>query len=204
MWIISEFWRQGSLTPKQINFFHSERMDQQTAYWSADGRMDVRTTKQTTGQKEKDKGRWTNRWTDRWLTEKTVRQPVKITANTNYPRANFFRCAKPPKHLHHTNLGGNSATASKKSYGLIFFGGFFLEDTHGTEWCDTPAIQLLFALSFFFSSFFFLLLFLLIYFSGTWRVWEGKAVWELFTLSMWCERIYLESLRSLAFLSIYQ
>ena len=120
-------WRQGSLTPKQINFFHSERMDQQTAYWSADGRMDGRTTKQTTGQKEKDKGRWTNRWTDRWLTEKTVRQPVKITANTNYPRANFFRCAKPPKHLHHTNLGENSTTVKKKVTAWFSLGDFSLK-----------------------------------------------------------------------------
>ena len=53
-------------------------------------------------------------------------------------------------------------------------------------WYPSYSTALRFKLLLFFV---FLLLFLLIYFSGTSRVWEGKAISEIFTLTMSCERI---------------
>ena len=104
-------WRQGCLTQR-------ERTNRRTTDWWTDRRTRGWTSTH----------RWTDKQTNRQTTDREDGQTaVKTAADTNYPRVNFFRRAKPFKHLHHTKLGGNSATAKKKVTAWFSLGDFSLK-----------------------------------------------------------------------------
>ena len=173
-----------------------EQTEIEDTHWH--GQMDRQLVKVANRQTGRHKQ--TNKHTAGW-TERDGQTAVAIGVDTNYQGLISSDVPNHPN-IYTTQTSSEILLQVRKKLRLDFLWGIFpwRYSWNWVMWYPCHSTALRFKLLLFFV--FFLLLFLLIYFSGTWRVWEGKAVWEIFTLSMWYERIYLESLRSLAFLSI--